>query len=743
MEDLPANDPRVLQSSKAVPVWFVPEQGRIQDDLLAFFEMQQIGCEINQLVLPVRAGPGDSRMPPLTTVVDHWIPWDETITEEMSIHWLIPDATLFATMCDHIADDAVDLRPDGTDPRDAEQVKLYIHHLPVTDLTYVFSQLHQEDTTVDHIFMNLRAETDAEPGTSSGDRLDTESVTSEALNIPLPENIDNLFGDDSIVDFSFGGSVAGSAGESVGLASHDSYYDPDIEEETEQTPVDLGSLTALIDDKCLGVPPTMAVKLPWEIGVFEQIFDETEGLPPVPIPRMAPVEVVVDAPKPPSCFDPRSKQGGGRGVYLRVINFDLNISDAELDQKAWSTALEKWYASGRPAWPRGYDLDEAIDSHEVMGLRKVFGNRSANTVETLERALLDETIEVTDRYAAGALLFCLYSRSRLSDLKKVRGFCKDITENHGAIAGYLEFRTRSHKTARLVSKQGLAMPLIAPVWGLLSPPWGLTFLRVAQMANIDFEHLADDPLLPAPEACEEVSWQHRAVTTTEAGKWLRSLLSRQLGEIDFTTIHSLKATPLSWCAKAGLSPHTRLLLGHHTTDKQSADTYARDVLAAPLREFESVLQQIRSGALIPDATRSGMVGEATRMDPKDVYTAPVEEEENESISSSSSESESSSDESVDNLLLPDDPVAEKAQWDPDFEMYQHAKSKIVHLRAVGTQQPSFSCGVKMTPGFERVEAVNFLQFRKCKRCTTAKPVKDVGAMAAAFKKRRLESESNQ
>eukprot|EP00435_Cladocopium_sp_Y103_P009475 s1755_g2.t1 len=136
---------------------------------------------------------------------------------------------------------------------------------------------------------------------------------------------------------------------------------------------------------------------------------------------------------------------------------------------------------------------------------------------------------------------------------------------------------------------GLAMPLIAPVWGLLSPPWGLTFLRVAQMADIDFEHLADDPLLPAPEACEEISWQQRAVTTTEAGKWLRSLLSRQLGEIDFTTIHSLKATPLSWCAKAGLSPHTRLLLGHHTTDKQSADTYARD--AIPVVEEALVLIQ--------------------------------------------------------------------------------------------------------------------------------------------------------
>ena len=71
-------------------------------------------------------------------------------------------------------------------------------------------------------------------------------------------------------------------------------------------------------------------------------------------------------------------------------------------------------------------------------------------VEVLERILLDEKEEIMDRYAAGAFLFCLYS--------------------NGAIAGYLELRTRSHKTFRLVAHQGLAMSLVAPVWGLLSPP---------------------------------------------------------------------------------------------------------------------------------------------------------------------------------------------------------------------------------------------------------------------------------
>eukprot|EP00435_Cladocopium_sp_Y103_P014605 s3375_g3.t1 len=89
-------------------------------------------------------GPGDHRPPPLTTVVDSWIPWDEPLTEELSIHWMVPDFTAYQTLCQHIADDAIDLRPDGVDPRDAEQIHLYLHHLPLTDFVYIFSELHRE-----------------------------------------------------------------------------------------------------------------------------------------------------------------------------------------------------------------------------------------------------------------------------------------------------------------------------------------------------------------------------------------------------------------------------------------------------------------------------------------------------------------------------------------------------------------------------------------------------------------------
>lgn len=240
------------------------------------------------------------------------------------------------------------------------------------------------------------------------------------------------------------------------------------------------------------------------------------------------------------------------------------------------------------------------------------------------------------------------------------------------------------------------MPLVAPVWGLLSPPWELNFIKVAEFAHRHLNAIHDESLLPAPAGCGG-AWQNRAVTTSEAGSWMRSLLSQRLGEIEYTTIHTLKSTPLSWCAKAGLCETTRLLLGHHVTGKHSADVYARDVLAAPLRDFDKVLQQIQNGALRPDATRSGMISAPVQDDPKDAFTLEEKNDDKDvSDSTSSSESDSSSDEPHEDLALPHDPVAENREWDPDFNMFQHKKGRIVHVRAVGSQQETFSCGVAQT-----------------------------------------------
>ena len=104
-------------------------------------------------------------------------------------------------------------------------------------------------------------------------------------------------------------------------------------------------------------------------------------------------------------------------------------------------------------------------------------------VAALETFLAHEKNLIVDRFAAGCFLFALYSRSRWSDLRCVYNYTTDIIEIEGKITGYLEYKTRSHKTARLVQKQGLSMPLVAPVWGVGKIPWVLEFVRVSDLAD--------------------------------------------------------------------------------------------------------------------------------------------------------------------------------------------------------------------------------------------------------------------
>lgn len=187
----------------------------------------------------------------------------------------------------------------------------------------------------------------------------------------------------------------------------------------------------------------------------------------------------------------------------------------------------------------------------------------------------------------------------------------------------------------------------------------------------------------------------------------------------------------------------RALLGHHSSGTKSVETYSRDILAAPLREFEHVLQQIRTSAFRPDSTRSGLLGAALEPDPQRSYVPEKLDKESEaSESSSSSDSESSGEvHNEEQEAASTDLVVQPSQWEPDVQMFQHEKSSIVHVMAKGTANNRFSCGNQLTKDYRKVSEVAFLEFRKCKRCAIARPIKDVGAFAAALKKQRLEREA--
>ena len=107
----------------------------------------------------------------------------------------------------------------------------------------------------------------------------------------------------------------------------------------------------------------------------------------------------------------------------------------------------------------------------------------------------------------------------------------------------------------------------------------------------------------APKNASEFT--KRPLTSSEASKWMKGLLKDVEQGSDIRS-HSLKCTVLSWCAKAGLSPDVREVLGRHSSGtKSSAAVYSRDLQAGPLRKLVTLLKKIRLKIFDPDASRSG------------------------------------------------------------------------------------------------------------------------------------------
>ena len=278
--------------------------------------------------------------------------------------------------------------------------------------------------------------------------------------------------------------------------------------------------------------------------------------------------------------------------FTEAVHFAVHVVGVSTDDSGASQLISPW--------ARGYQgllTSEKGERHPALVL-------TVRQVAHLEESLWDEGLGLVDRCASGAFLFCLFSRSRISDIRKVHGFIVDVVVEGGAAAGFLECGTRDHKTALQAKTVGMSMPLVAPVNGVRQVPWGLQFLKVSEEVGLPFRTREKGPLLPAP--AQTGGWSSRAVSSTEAGSWLRALLSRGNACGDGVTGHSLKSTTLDWAGKYGLSDKDQTLLGHHALKGESMYSYMRDKLASPLRAYEQMLQSVRHSLFLPDSTRSGM-----------------------------------------------------------------------------------------------------------------------------------------
>ena len=55
----------------------------------------------------------------------------------------------------------------------------------------------------------------------------------------------------------------------------------------------------------------------------------------------------------------------------------------------------------------------------------------------------------------------------------------------------------------------------------------------------------------------------------------------------------------------------------------SLETYSRDAQASPLREYEQMMEAIRGGTYVPDATRSGLLVQVPMSESAPVSAASV------------------------------------------------------------------------------------------------------------------------
>eukprot|EP00971_Amphidinium_carterae_P327007 6458141-Amphidinium_carterae.1 len=203
-----------------------------------------------------------------------------------------------------------------------------------------------------------------------------------------------------------------------------------------------------------------------------------------------------------------------------------------------------------------------------------------------------------DAVAVGYFLFCIHSCCRFSDGLKLSS--EPVVEGR-----FFEATTEFHKTAKVRNSGRRMLPLVGLSEGVSAVPWCEAWLRAREQQGLKASPV--EPTLPAPAAGG--GWSKGRLSTGEATVWLLDLLRRfstsPIGGSPMGT-HSMKATVLSWLAKAGASDHSRRMMGKHSKGKdQSMIIYSRDAMAKPLMEVEKVYSQIREGIFRPDTDRSG------------------------------------------------------------------------------------------------------------------------------------------
>ena len=270
-------------------------------------------------------------------------------------------------------------------------------------------------------------------------------------------------------------------------------------------------------------------------------------------------------------------------------------------------------------------VDTILSSSRVTGsahrsylTKRMLKQRDALTVDQVR--ILENVLEVDgpiqDKIFAAHCLLCIYGRLRFGDHQ-------NIQEEPTLEDGFVECGLSVHKTENLAGRARRILPVVAPTMGVSGLDWGNSFLKLRQAAAL--RAWPQIPFLPAPILGG--GWSMGKLSTTEASMWLCELLHKYgVAKEKLTNVgaHLMKATALSWMAKAGMEPKLRRLMGYHIKPKDtSVVLYSRDALGPGLEKFSEIIEEIKNGRFRPDASRSGRwIPEETK-DPADGEDASV------------------------------------------------------------------------------------------------------------------------
>ena len=222
-------------------------------------------------------------------------------------------------------------------------------------------------------------------------------------------------------------------------------------------------------------------------------------------------------------------------------------------------------------------------------------------VNQLHKILVNDAAADYDGAAAGYLLLALYGRCRHSDLQNVSEIIHDYSDE----GGYLEVRTKCHKTACNALKRTMLLPIILPVLGVDGSCFvrhvGEAFSRV----GLPFDGKINGPIFRPPSKSGEPC--KRGLTSTECSRFLQLFLDEPSSSVagePILTSHGLKATGPSWCSKFGLQPADKSILGRHVSATcESSAVYSRDLSTRSVALFQGIILDIFKGIFSPDAGR--------------------------------------------------------------------------------------------------------------------------------------------